>query len=150
MPSTNGSGSIITRTLYSLAADAILVTHVLFALFVVIGLALIFAGKIASWQWVRNSLFRIAHLLGISIVVIQSWLGIICPLTIWEMNLRSKAGETIYNGSFISHWLNQLLFFQAPAWIFIACYTVFGCLVLLSWIWVRPKKFLGKESDDHR
>jgi hypothetical protein len=83
------------------------------------------------------------HLLGIGIVVIQSWLGIICPLTIWEMNLRAKAGETIYDGSFITHWLNQLLFFQAPAWVFVVCYTVFGSLVLLSWLWVRPRKFLG-------
>ena len=141
MPSTNGIGTIITRTLYSLAADAILIAHVLFALFVVVSLILIYVGKFAAWQWVRNPWFRMTHQLGVGIVVIQSWLGIICPLTIWEMNLRSKAGETIYNGSFITHWLNQLLFFQAPAWVFVICYTAFGSLVLLSWIWVRPRKF---------
>ena len=118
-----------------------LIVHVLFVLFVVVGLILIYVGKLACWQWVRNPWFRIAHLLGISVVVVQSWLGIICPLTIWEMKLRALAGDDVYDGSFISHWLNQLLFYQAPAWIFVACYSIFGGLVLLSWVWIRPRKF---------
>ena len=133
-----------SHELYSLVADAILVMHVLFVVFVVLSLILIFAGKFLSWQWVRNPLFRIIHLLGIGIVVLQSWFGIICPLTIWEMNLRSNAGESIYQGSFIKHWLNQLLYYQAPSWVFVACYTVFGGLVLSSWLLVRPRALSGK------
>ena len=130
-----------SHALYSLVADAILVTHALFVVFVVLSLILIFAGKFLSWQWVRNPFFRIIHLLGIGIVVLQSWFGIICPLTIWEMGLRSEAGESIYQGSFIKHWLNELLYYQAPSWVFVVCYTVFGGLVLSSWFFVRPRAF---------
>ena len=132
------------QALYSLVADAILVAHVLFVAFVVFSLALIFMGKFLSWLWVRNPWFRITHLLGIGVVVLQSWFGVICPLTIWEMDLRSKAGETIYEGSFITHWLNDLLYYQAPSWVFVVCYTAFGGLVLASWFLVRPRAFSAR------
>ena len=130
-----------SRVLYSFFADALLVTHALFVVFVVLGLVFVFAGKFLSWQWVRNPWFRVAHLLGIGVVVLQSWFGVICPLTIWEMDLRSKAGETIYEGSFIRHWLKELLYYQAPPWVFVVCYTAFAGLVLASWFLVRPRAF---------
>lgn len=126
---------------YAMAADALLIAHVAFVLFVVLGLVLIFVGKAKHWSWVRNPWFRVAHLLAIGIVVAQAWLGLICPLTIWEMQLRAKAGQTIYDGSFISHWLGELLYYHAPAWVFTCAYTTFGVLVLLSWVWVRPRGF---------
>jgi hypothetical protein len=129
-----------TRTLYAFAADAILVTHVLFVVFVVFGLVLIFVGKLLSWRWIRNPCYRILHLLGIVVVVLQSWLGVICPLTTWEMNLRSKAGESAYEDSFVVYWLNELLYYQAPSWVFILCYTAFGGLALSSWFLVRPRQ----------
>ncbi|GAA3965191.1 DUF2784 domain-containing protein [Allohahella marinimesophila] len=131
---------MISKALYAYAADAMLLLHVLFVAFVVIGLVLIFIGKFMSWPWVRNLWFRGAHLAGIGIVVIQAWLGVICPLTVWEMQLRAKAGEYSYEGSFIAHWLSELLYYQAPAWVFIACYTIFGVLVVLSWWLVPPRK----------
>jgi len=135
---------VSSNTIYLAAAEALLFTHVLFVVFVVIGLLLILVGGLFSWSWVRNPWFRMAHLIGIVVVVLQSWLGAICPLTIWEMKLRSKAGDVVYAGSFISHWLEELLYFQAPDWVFIVCYTTFGLLVLLSWFWVRPFPFVRK------
>ncbi len=126
--------------LYLLLADAILVVHVLFVLFVVVGLVLIFIGKRRGWRWVRNFYFRLVHLLAIGYVVAQSWLGAICPLTIWEMQLRDKAGDAVYAGSFIAYWLQQLLYYRAPPWVFVLAYTLFGALVAASWYWVRPKR----------
>ena len=114
--------------------------------FIIVGLLLILAGKLFSWPWVRNPWFRMAHLIGIVVVVLQSWLGVVCPLTTWEMELRSKAGDVVYAGSFISHWLAELLYFQAPAWVFTVCYTSFGLLVLFSWYWVRPFPFAKGEQ----
>ena len=131
---------------YSLAADAILIFHALFVIFVVFGLLLIFIGKWFSWAWVKNPWFRIVHLVAIGIVVIQSWIGVICPLTMWEMSLRAKAGESLYSGSFIAHWLETLLYSQAPAWVFVIGYTAFGVLVIGSWFWVRPRRFTGEGS----
>tara|TARA_R110001599_G_scaffold353795_1_gene597855 strand:- start:245 stop:643 length:399 start_codon:yes stop_codon:yes gene_type:complete len=127
--------------LYALAADATLVIHGLFVVFLVLGLFLIYLGKLLSWQWVRNPWFRVAHLLGISVVVIQSWFAIVCPLTTWEMGLRLRAGEAVYVGSFVANWVSELLYFQAPPWAFVVCYTVFGALVLSSWFLVRPRPF---------
>ena len=129
------------RELYAVAADALLVIHGLFVLFLVLGLLLIYLGKLLSWQWVRNPWFRITHLLGISVVAIQSWFGMICPLTIWEMSLRSKAGEAVYSGAFVANWVAELLYFRAPPWVFVVCYTFFGALVLSSWFVVRPRPF---------
>jgi hypothetical protein len=126
---------------YLLAADAVLLLHAIFVVFVVLGLVLIFAGHGFSWRWVRNPWFRLAHLIAIALVVVQSWLGMICPLTHVEMALRRRAGDADYPGSFIGHWLEELLYFQAPPWVFVVCYTAFGALVVLSWILVRPRRF---------
>ena len=124
--------------LYLIAADLVLFAHALFAAFVVLGLVVVLVGKLFSWAWVRNRWFRSVHLASIAIVVVQSWLGAICPLTTWEMALREKAGEAVYSGAFVAHWLETLLYYRAPEWIFVVGYTVFGALVAASWYWVRP------------
>ena len=130
-----------SSTLFLIAADAILLLHLLFVAFVVIGLALIFVGKARRWSWVRNPWFRVTHLLAIAAVVIQSWFGVICPLTTFEVALRSRAGDTIYTGSFISHWLETTLYYQVPPWVFTVCYTAFGAVVVGSWFLMRPRPF---------
>lgn len=127
--------------LYLLAADTILFSHVLFVAFVVFGLVFILIGKLRAWTWVRNRWFRLAHLACIGVVVLQAWLGAICPLTIWEMALRQRAGDAIYSGSFIAHWLETILYYRAPDWVFVTCYTVFGVLVVATWFWVPPRPF---------
>ena len=126
------------NTLYLVAADLVLYLHIGFVVFVIAGLVLIFLGRLLGWAWIRNGLFRLAHLAAIAVVVLQAWLGVICPLTTLEMWLRAKAGDAVYPGSFIAHWVEQILYYDAPAWVFTLCYTVFGLLVLASWIWIRP------------
>ena len=126
------------ESIYILAADLLLIIHVLFVAFVVLGLVVISIGAWFSWPWVRNFWFRILHLMGIGVVVLQSWAGVICPLTIWEMQLRKLAGQSYYEGSFIQHWLHALLYYEAPAWVFMLVYTVFGSLVVASWFVVKP------------
>jgi hypothetical protein len=125
--------------LYRLAADLILVLHTGIVVFIVGGLALIIAGGVRGWSWVRNPVFRLAHLAAIAVVVLQAWLGQICPLTTWEMSLRVRAGDATYAGSFIAHWLQAFLYYEAPLWVFALCYTIFGILVVLAWFWVRPR-----------
>ncbi len=125
--------------IYGLAADALLVVHSLFVAFVILGLVLTLVGGLRNWQWVRNPWFRLAHLGAIGFVVVQSWAGQICPLTLWENTLRRRAGEAGYSQSFIGHWLETLLYYDAPDWVFVAAYTGFGLLVLASWWWVKPR-----------
>jgi hypothetical protein len=129
------------KTLYALAADLLLATHLLFVAFVTLGLVLILAGRLLAWSWVRNPWFRLLHLVAIGIVVIQSWLDIVCPLTTWEMAFRARAGDLVYPGAFIAHWLEAILYYRAPGWVFAASYTAFGALVVAAWFWVRPRPF---------
>ena len=134
--------------LYLLAADLLLFGHVMFVAFVVFGLALILVGKPFDWSWVRNPWFRYSHLSAIGIVVLQSWVGVICPLTTLEMALRERADGVVYAGTFISHWLESLLYFHAPAWVFTVCYTVFAAIVVASWFWVRPRSITKRPTPD--
>src|SRR5947207_15560574 len=57
--------------MYSLAADAIVVVHLLYVAYIVVGLWLIIAGLRRRWRWARNPWFRSTHLLAILIVVYE-------------------------------------------------------------------------------
>lgn len=121
-------------------ADAVLTVHVGIVLFVVLGLVLVLVGNRRGWPWVNDLWFRLAHLAAIAVVVAQAWLGVICPLTTLEVWLRRQAGQLGYDGSFIEYWLQQVLYYDAPAWVFIALYTGFGLLVVASWWWFPPRR----------
>jgi hypothetical protein len=84
--------------------------------------------------------FRVVHLASIGVVVLQAWLGVICPLTIFENWLREKAGGAIYEMTFIGHWSSRLLFYEAPSWVFTLCYTLFGAMVLACFIGYPPRR----------
>lgn len=127
------------ESIYLLAANAVLVSHVIFTAFVIFGLALIYVGHFVGWSWVKNLWFRLFHLASIGIVVLESWAGCICPLTTWEMALRKESGVTTYSGSFIQYWLQSILYYNAPEWVFTLVYTLFGCLVVVSWFVVKPR-----------
>jgi hypothetical protein len=121
-------------------ADAIGITHGLFVLFVVGGQALILAGWGLGWRWTRNMLFRALHLAAIGFVVIQQWLGELCPLTVWESALRRQAGAEGYRAGFIADWLDRLLYFSAPTWVFTVVYTLFAALVVASFVLYKPER----------
>lgn len=133
-----------SSSLYLLAADAVLLLHVSLVAFIIFGLVSIYIGGVLSWSWIRSPLFRCAHLLAIGVVAVQAWFGVVCPLTTIEMALRSRAGEATYGGTFISHWLQEILYYQAPNWVFAICYTAFGALVAISWFLIRPRPFQKK------
>ena len=125
-------------TLLLVLADLVLFLHVAIVVFIVGGLALIIAGGLCGWRWVRNPWFRIAHLVAIGVVAAQAWLGMLCPLTTLEMALRASAGEAVYTGGFIAHWVGALIYYHAPMWVFATAYTVFGLLVAAAWWIFRP------------
>jgi len=124
-------------------ADALLILHVGIVAFVVLGTVLILVGGWRRWRWVRGFKWRLAHLLLMGFVVLQTWLGELCPLTVWEQALRRRAGQVVYDASFIEHWLSRLIFFEAPWWVFVTAYTGFAALVLVSWFKVPPRR-VGK------
>ncbi len=125
---------------HGLWADVIGIIHTVFVVFVVGGLALIVAGWAAGWGWTQNRIFRFAHLAAIGFVVVQQWLGAWCPLTLWENELRRKQGGAGYEVGFVETWLNTLLYYSAPAWVFTAVYTAFGLAVAATFFFYPPRK----------
>lgn len=125
---------------YRLAADVVLVCHLTYASFVLVGFVLTVIGILARWSWVRNRWFRGLHLAAILLVVGESLLGIVCPLTAWENQLRRLAGQSAYRGDFIATWLHDLLFFEVPPWVLTSCYTLFGLAVLATFILAPPRR----------
>lgn len=126
--------------MYLFLANLILATHALFVAFVVLGLVAVLLGKHRRWGWVRNLRFRVAHLVAIGIVLAESWLGLICPLTEWENRLREAVGGDAYPDSFIQYWLRRVLFYDFDPWVFTVAYTLFGILVLIAWLLVPPER----------
>jgi hypothetical protein len=115
-------------------ADAILVLHVLFVLFVVGGFALILAGA-RRWSWIRNWAFRTLHLAAIAFVAIEALLGITCPLTRWEDLLRGIQPE---ERSFIGRWFARFLYYDFPEWVFASAYCAFALAVAWAWRAIPP------------
>jgi len=124
-----------------LVADIILILHSLIVVFVIFGLVLTLLGGWLNWQWVRNIWFRSVHFFTILIVAVQAWFGVICPLTIWEQELRRVAGQFYYDISFIEYWLGQLLYYDLPWWVFVLIYSLFGVLVAMTF-WLVPPRCL--------
>lgn len=123
-----------------LMADLIALVHFAWVAFIVFGLAAVMLGIVFRWNWVRNIWFRGAHLVMILIVVGESLAGIPCPLTVWEHELRVRAGQTTFEGDFIAHWVHRLIFFRAEPWVFTVAYVTFGLVVLATFLLAPPRR----------
>lgn len=118
-------------------ADAVLVVHFLFVLFVTGGFALILAGAALDWSWIRARRFRSLHLAAIVLVATESLLGMACPLTVWEDALR-HAGPR--HASFVGRWIARLLYYDLPEWVFATAYVAFALAVALAWRFIPPRQ----------
>jgi len=117
------------------AADALLVLHFAIVGFIVGGLLLTWAGVSLGWAWVRNPWFRYAHLGAIGFVALEAVIGMMCPLTLWEDALRGGARPD----SFIGCWVQRLLYYRAPEWVFTALYIAWAAATLATLRLVPPR-----------
>ena len=124
----------------NLAADVVLAAHAALVVFVVGGQVLILAGWMLGWRWPRNLPFRLAHAGVIALVVLESWFGVTCPLTWIEFRLREAAGSPPMAESFIGHWLQRLIFYDAPSWVFTLVYTSFAAVVAATLVFYPPRR----------
>ena len=85
---------------YSLLADLLVVFHIVFILFVVLGGLFVF-------KWPRIGYLHIHAAVWGGLIEIQGWL---CPLTPIENRLRQVAGTTSYKDSFIQHYLIPVIY----------------------------------------
>lgn len=125
-------------------ADFVLVIHALFVGVVVLSVPLIAIGAWRGWRWVRNPAYRFTHLGMIAFVAGESLIGMNCPLTVWESRLRMNAGQEGYSNDFIAVWLDKLLFYHLPQWVFPVGYVGFALLVASLFYFV-PVRFRRKE-----
>lgn len=128
-----------TGRIYAVLADAVLAVHLAVVVFVVGGWLAVWVGARLGWRWIRSPAFRWAHAATVVVVILQAWLGRLCPLTQLESWLRVQAGEPPYQETFLQHWVHRFLFFEAPLWVFALIYTGFGLLVLWAWWKVPPR-----------
>jgi hypothetical protein len=129
-------------------ADIIALIHLGYVIFVILGFVLIVAGVIFKWQWIRNPWFRFLHLAAIIAVAMEAILGLHCPLTVLEFWLRYPARAVQERASFIGNFIDSILFYEAPAWLFTVAYTGFAVLVIATFIVAPPKRKdpLGQEK----
>jgi len=105
---------LISRAL----ADLILALHLVFVLFVVLGGLLVLKWSRAAWLHIPAAIWG----------VLIEYTGWICPLTPLENALRTRGGEAGYNGGFIEHYIQPLLY---PAGLTRSTQVVLGSAVLL-------------------
>jgi hypothetical protein len=115
---------------YRLLADAVLLLHLAFVLFVAAGALLVVRWRaLTPWH-----LAAAAWGAGIEAI------GAVCPLTWLELSLRALAGEAGYSGGFIDHYVVALIY---PAGLTRGVQTLLAAGVLLvngaiyAWLWRR-------------
>lgn len=121
-------------------ADLVLLIHAAFVAFVVGGLALIWIGALCGWQIARNLPFRILHMAAILFVCVEALIGVACPLTVLEDQLRGRVAES----GFIARWLNRVIYYDFPTWVFLTIYVLFTLAVAASFFLVPPRR--GREK----
>ena len=111
-----------------LLADALVVVHFAFLLFVSGG------GLLVLWRaWVAW--------LHVPAVLWAAWIeftGAICPLTPWENALRLRAGQRGYRGGFIEHYIIPVVYPPGLTrdnqfWLGVALVALNVALYLLAW-----------------
>ena len=120
----------------ALLADFILIVHLLFVAFVVGGLAFIWIGALCGWQIVRNFLFRVLHMAAILFVCAEALIGVACPLTVWEDQLRGSPPGI----GLLERWLHAVLYYDLPKWVFALVYVLFALIVALTYLAVPPAR----------
>ena len=133
---------------YHTLADIVVVLHLAYVLFVILGLVAILLGYVLKWRWIRNPWFRYIHLSMIGIVVIEALLSITCPLTTLEYWLRGKDGTSVSDGSFIGRLAHDFLFIDMPQQVFTLAYCLFGALVACTFLLAPPNR-IGQKLTAH-
>lgn len=116
------------KTLWLAVADAVVFVHLLWILFLILG-----AIPGARRAWVKWT-----HLGALAFSIALQLFGWICPLTHLEAWLRHAGGALPYEGTFIRHYLEQVVYAELPPTaIFIATLVVVGVSL---WMYFRPRR----------
>ena len=115
-----------------LAADAVLLVHLMFILFVLLG-----AAMSLRWRWMP-----FIHLPAAAWGFFVEVTGRICPLTYLENYFRLQAGQSGYAESFIEHYLLAVIY---PAGLTREIqFALAGLVVVINaaiygWLWFQRR-----------
>ncbi len=104
--------------IYRALGDLVLVVHLAFVVFVVLGGLLVL-----RWPWMA-----FLHIPAAIWGVLIEYSGWICPLTPLENSFRRRGGEAGYSGGFIEHYIQPVLY---PGGLTRGTQIVLGSLALL-------------------
>ena len=116
------------KTLFLAAADAVVVLHLLWIVFLILGAL---PGR--RWAWVKWT-----HLASLAFSIALQAFGWICPLTYLEVWLRRLGGAQPYEGTFIRHYVEQIVYAEIPRAALLA-----GTLIVVAlslWQYRRPRQ----------
>ncbi len=115
-----------------LLAEAVLAAHLAIILFNLFGLVAVPMGAALGWRFVHIAWWRVLHLVLLAAVAAQALAGRACLLTIWQSAL---AGDTARPAPLIMSWVDRLIYWRLPVWVFAALYVaVFGYALALLWL----------------
>lgn len=116
--------------------QVVLAVHILIIAFNVAGLVAIPLGARLGWRFVRWRWLRAAHLASLAVVALQALLGRACFLTDWQAALTGDGAHD----PMIMRWINSIVFWPLPMWVFTALYVAVFAYVVGLWWWVRPER----------
>lgn len=122
-----------------MTALSILLLHFAVIAFNVAGCVLVPIGAWRGWRWVRGFWFRSAHLLSLAVVALQALLGRACFLTIWQGDVSGAS----HVQPLVAGWINRLIYWPLPLWVFAVAYVAIFLYVLALWAWVRPRRHVA-------
>jgi hypothetical protein len=120
----------------SALGQLVLALHLLVIGFNVAGLVAIPLGAWRGWSWVRIRWWRALHLISWVVVAVQAVLGRACFLTLWQDDLTGGGAED----PMIMRWVNGLIYWDLPMWVFAALYLTLFAAVLALWKVVPPQR----------
>ncbi len=118
----------------SLLAGAVLAVHVGVIAFNIFGLIAVPLGAWRGWSFVRVRWWRALHLASLAAVALQAAFGQACFLTVWQRELEGEAADR----ALIQGWIEALIFWPLPIWMFALLYAAVLAYALALWFWVRP------------
>jgi len=114
------------------SAEAVLAAHVAVILFNVFGLIVVPIGAARGWRFVHIAWWRVLHVALLAAVAAQALASRACFLTLWQSDLAGFAASPT---PLIESWVDWLIYWKLPIWIFAALYTiVFVYAVALLWL----------------
>ena len=127
---------------YRILADAIMVIHLAWIIFMIWGFAQTIRGFFHP-KFFERWLFRTIHLSGILFVTTLEILGKYCPLTLWENTLRSHYNpETDYPGSFIIKQIEQMIYPDVSPLVVIIPTILIAAFTLAVFVLKPPAKLM--------